>query len=27
VDAKPYNKVMGIPITQLELMDEIKKYL
>jgi 2-oxoglutarate/2-oxoacid ferredoxin oxidoreductase subunit alpha len=27
VDAKAYNKVMGIPITQMELMDEIKKYL
>jgi 2-oxoglutarate ferredoxin oxidoreductase subunit alpha len=27
VDAKAYNKVMGIPITQHELMDEIKKYL
>ncbi|HNJ29499.1 MAG TPA: 2-oxoglutarate ferredoxin oxidoreductase subunit alpha, partial [Ferruginibacter sp.] len=25
VDAKPYNKIMGIPITKGELVDEIKK--
>ena len=24
VDAKPYNKIMGIPITKGELVDEIK---
>jgi 2-oxoglutarate ferredoxin oxidoreductase subunit alpha len=27
VDAKAYNKVMGIPITKTELVEEIKKYL
>jgi 2-oxoglutarate/2-oxoacid ferredoxin oxidoreductase subunit alpha len=27
VDAKPYNKIMGIPITKGELIDEIKKML
>jgi 2-oxoglutarate/2-oxoacid ferredoxin oxidoreductase subunit alpha len=27
VDAKPYNKIMGIPFTKLELVDEIRKYL
>ena len=27
VDAKPYNKIMGIPITKGELVDEIKKLL
>lgn len=27
VDAKAYNKVMGIPITKMELVDEIKKYV
>ncbi len=27
VDAKPYNKVMGIPITKGELIAEIEKYL
>jgi len=27
VDAKPYNKVMGIPITKGELVEEIRKYL
>ncbi len=27
VDAKAYNKIMGIPITRTELIDEIEKYL
>jgi 2-oxoglutarate ferredoxin oxidoreductase subunit alpha len=27
VDAKPFNKIMGIPITKTELVEEIKKYL
>jgi 2-oxoglutarate ferredoxin oxidoreductase subunit alpha len=27
IDAKPYNKIMGIPITKGELVDEIKKLL
>lgn len=27
IDAKAYNKIMGIPITKTELMEEIKKYL
>jgi 2-oxoglutarate ferredoxin oxidoreductase subunit alpha len=27
VDAKPYNKVMGIPITKGELVDVVKKML
>jgi 2-oxoglutarate ferredoxin oxidoreductase subunit alpha len=27
VDAKPYNKIMGIPITKTELVDVIEKYL
>jgi len=27
VDAKPYNKIMGVPITKGELIDEIKKML
>ena len=27
IDAKPYNKIMGVPITKGELVDEIKKYL
>ena len=27
VDAKAYNKIMGIPITKGELIDEIKKML
>ncbi len=27
IDAKPYNKIMGIPITKGELVDEISKYL
>jgi 2-oxoglutarate ferredoxin oxidoreductase subunit alpha len=27
VDAKPYNKIMGIPITKGELLEEIKNYL
>jgi 2-oxoglutarate/2-oxoacid ferredoxin oxidoreductase subunit alpha len=27
VDAKPYNKIMGIPITKGELIDEIRKML
>lgn len=27
VDAKGYNKIMGIPITKTELIEEIKKYL
>ena len=27
VDAKPYNKIMGIPITKTELVEELKKYL
>lgn len=27
VDAKPYNKIMGIPITKGELVDEIKRLL
>ncbi len=27
VDAKGYNKIMGVPITKTELVDEIKKYL
>ncbi len=27
IDAQPYNKIMGIPITKGELMNEIKKYL
>lgn len=27
VDAKPYNKIMGIPITKGELVEEIRKYL
>jgi 2-oxoglutarate/2-oxoacid ferredoxin oxidoreductase subunit alpha len=27
VDAKPYNKIMGIPITKGELIEELKKYL
>jgi 2-oxoglutarate/2-oxoacid ferredoxin oxidoreductase subunit alpha len=26
VDAKPYNKVMGVPITKAELVEAIKKY-
>jgi 2-oxoglutarate/2-oxoacid ferredoxin oxidoreductase subunit alpha len=27
VDAKAYNKIMGVPITKAELLEEIKKYL
>ncbi|MEO7210805.1 MAG: 2-oxoglutarate ferredoxin oxidoreductase subunit alpha, partial [Chitinophagaceae bacterium] len=27
IDAKGYNKIMGIPITRTELVQEIKKYL
>jgi len=27
VDAKAYNKIMGVPITKTELVDEIRKYL
>jgi 2-oxoglutarate ferredoxin oxidoreductase subunit alpha len=27
VDAKGYNKIMGVPITRTELVEEIKKYL
>jgi 2-oxoglutarate ferredoxin oxidoreductase subunit alpha len=27
VDAKSYNKIMGVPITKTELVDEIRKYL
>jgi 2-oxoglutarate ferredoxin oxidoreductase subunit alpha len=27
VDAKPYNKVMGVPITKGELVEELSKYL
>jgi len=27
VDAKGYNKIMGVPITKAELVDEIRKYL
>jgi len=27
VDAKPYNKIMGVPITKTELLDVIRKYL
>jgi 2-oxoglutarate ferredoxin oxidoreductase subunit alpha len=27
VDAKPYNKIMGTPISQGELVDEVRKYL
>src|SRR5687767_145220 len=27
VDAKSYNKIMGIPITKTELVEELKKYL
>lgn len=27
VDAKPYNKIMGVPITKGELVEEISKYL
>ncbi len=27
VDAKGYNKIMGVPITKAELIEEIKKYL
>jgi 2-oxoglutarate ferredoxin oxidoreductase subunit alpha len=27
VDAKGYNKIMGIPITKAELVDEINKLL
>jgi 2-oxoglutarate ferredoxin oxidoreductase subunit alpha len=27
VDAKPYNKIMGVPITKGELVAEISKYL
>ena len=27
VDAKGYNKIMGVPITKLELTEEVKKYL
>jgi 2-oxoglutarate ferredoxin oxidoreductase subunit alpha len=26
VDAKAYNKVMGVPITKMELTEEIKKH-
>jgi 2-oxoglutarate ferredoxin oxidoreductase subunit alpha len=27
VDAKGYNKIMGIPITKTELVEELKKYV
>ncbi|MFV0604881.1 MAG: 2-oxoacid:acceptor oxidoreductase subunit alpha [Niabella sp.] len=27
IDAKPYNKIMGVPITRAELMEELNKYL
>ena len=27
IDAKGYNKIMGVPITKTELVEEIKKYL
>jgi len=27
IDAIPYNKVMGIPITKTELVEEIRRYL
>ena len=27
VDAKAYNKIMGVPITKGELVEEVKKYL
>ncbi len=27
VDAKGYNKIMGIPFTKMELVEEIKKML
>jgi 2-oxoglutarate ferredoxin oxidoreductase subunit alpha len=27
IDAKPYNKIMGVPITKTELVEEIRKYL
>lgn len=27
VDAKPYNKIMGLPITKTELVEEIRKHL
>jgi 2-oxoglutarate ferredoxin oxidoreductase subunit alpha len=27
VDAKGYNKIMGVPITKMELIEEIKKYM
>jgi 2-oxoglutarate ferredoxin oxidoreductase subunit alpha len=27
VDAKGYNKIMGIPITKTELVEDLKKYL
>jgi 2-oxoglutarate/2-oxoacid ferredoxin oxidoreductase subunit alpha len=27
VDAKAYNKIMGVPITKSEIVEEIRKYL
>ncbi|RYD87401.1 MAG: 2-oxoglutarate ferredoxin oxidoreductase subunit alpha, partial [Sphingobacteriales bacterium] len=27
IDAKGYNKIMGVPITKAELLEEVKKYL
>ncbi len=27
IDAKPYNKIMGVPITKGELIEELRKYL
>ena len=27
IDAKPYNKIMGVPITKAELVDEIRKHV
>ncbi|HEY5773759.1 MAG TPA: 2-oxoglutarate ferredoxin oxidoreductase subunit alpha, partial [Chitinophagaceae bacterium] len=27
IDAKGYNKIMGIPITKTELVEELRKYL
>jgi 2-oxoglutarate ferredoxin oxidoreductase subunit alpha len=27
LDAKGYNKIMGIPITKTELVEELRKYL
>jgi 2-oxoglutarate ferredoxin oxidoreductase subunit alpha len=27
IDAKPYNKIMGVPITKAEIIEAIKKHL